>query len=160
MARHWWKWLLVLPIIALLAWGYDRTQMIAWVGGIDLEVEFVVTEADTGRPIPSARVEVQSEGGFYEEGEEPQPFDLVADADGVARKECRESMCFGKQSGLLFTNTFSVHLPWWRFQVSAADYQPTEWVELDVPDYSRRVQRSGPSKARLVVPVSLLKSPD
>src|SRR5262245_23622374 len=129
MARHWWKCLLPLPLVALLALGFDRLQMIAWVGSTDLEVEFAIPETGTGQPVPSASVEVESDGGFYEE-REPQQFELSADADGVARKECRDSMCFGDQSGLRFTDTFVVHLPWWRFRVSAAGYQPSEWVEL------------------------------
>ena len=157
MARRWRIRLLIAAIaLPLLVWGFDRVQTIYWVGSTDLEVEFVVTDAVTGGPIPGARVEVQSEGGFYEERDK-QEFALVAGADGVARKECRRSMCFGTQSGLRFTNTFVVHLPWWRYRVVADGYDPTEWADLDVLELRRQVRRAGPGKSNLVVPVSLHK---
>src|SRR5436190_1799331 len=65
---------------------------------------------DRGR---GARVEVQSEGGFYDERERRE-FVLIADDDGVARKDCRNSMCFGTQSRLRLTDTYVVHLPWFK----------------------------------------------
>jgi hypothetical protein len=158
MARRWWKWLLLAVFaLPLLVWGYDRLMIIYWVGGTDLEVEFAVAATSSGDPVPGVRVEVQSEGGFYEEGDK-QEFTLVAEADGVARKQCRNSMCFGTRSGLGFTDTYVVHLPWWRFRVTAAGYEPSDWVYLDVPEYVRQVQRAGPRRAKLVVPVSLRKS--
>jgi hypothetical protein len=140
--------------LPLLVWGCDRLSTFYWVGRTDLEVEFAVTDAATGGPVPGARVEVQSEGGFYEERDRRE-FALAADADGVARKECRRSMCFGERSGLGFTDTFMVHLPWWRYRGVAEGYDPTEWAHLAVPEQLGRVRRTGPDKARLVVPVSL-----
>src|SRR5215207_5993454 len=155
MARRWRNRLfLAAVVVPLLIWGYDRLQGIYWVGSTDLDVAFAVTDAGTGGPIPGARVEVQSEGGFYEERDE-QEFVLVANSDGVARKECRNSMCFGTQSGLRFTDTFVVHLPWWRFRVTADGYESGDWTEMDVPENVRRAQRSEPGKAKLVVPVTL-----
>jgi hypothetical protein len=155
MARRSLKWLLiVLFVVPLLVWGCDRLQTIYWVGSTDLEVKFAIINADTGDPIPGARVEVHSEGGFYEERGK-QEFDLVADASGVARKECRKSMCFGARSGLGFTDTFAVHLPWWRYRVSAEGFEPSEWAELDAPEFRRRARRVGPGEAILVVPESL-----
>ena len=158
MARRRWKWLLLVVLgVPLFAWGGDRLLTIYWVGKTDLEVEFDVTAVGAGDPLPGARVEVQSEGGFYEERDK-QEFVLETEAGGVARKECRGNMCFGTQSGLGFTDTFVVHLPWWQFRVTAPGYEPSEWVELDVPAYVRRVQRTGSHRARLVVLVSLQKS--
>jgi hypothetical protein len=157
MARRWWKRLLVAAVVLpLLVWGCDSVQTIYWVGSTDLEVEFAVTDSATGSTIPDARVEVQSEGGFYEERDK-QEFVLIAGADGVARKECHGSMCFGTQSGLRFTNTFVVHLPWWRYRVVAEGFDPTEWDNLDVLEQRRQVRRAGPGRAKLVVPVSLHK---
>jgi len=157
MARRWRTLLLIAAIVVpLLLWGYDRVQTIYWVGSTDLEVEFAITDAATGSPIPGSRIEVQSEGGFYEE-QDKQEFVLVAGAHGVARKECRGSMCFGTQSGLRFTNTFVVHLPWWRYRVVSEGYEPTEWTDVDVLELRRQVRRTSPGKAGLVVPVSLPK---
>ncbi|HLJ93851.1 MAG TPA: hypothetical protein VKU02_11750, partial [Gemmataceae bacterium] len=67
MARRWRIRPLVAAIaLPLLVWGFDRITMIYWVGSTDLEVVFAVTDAN-GHPIPGVRIEVQSEGGFYEE---------------------------------------------------------------------------------------------
>lgn len=159
MARRWWQWLLmVITALPVLAWGWDRVQMIDWVGRTDLEVVFMLTEVGSRTPIPGARVEVQSEGGFYEE-RDPQEFILAADADGVAHKECRHRMCFGTRSGLGFTDTFGVHLPWWRFRASAPGFEPSAWADLDVGEYQRRAHRTGPGKAQVVVPVVLHRRP-
>lgn len=68
-------------------------------------------------------------------------------------------MCMGTKSPLLFEDTYVVHLPWWRFQVAATGYAPSDWVELDVPHYIHQARRVGPGKAKLVVPVSLQKRP-
>jgi hypothetical protein len=157
MARRWWKRLLVAAVVLpLLVWGCDRFQTIYWVGSTDLEVEFAVTDAATGGPLPGSRVEVQSEGGFYAE-DFKQEFALTADAGGSARKECPRSMCFGTQSGLRFTDTFVVHLPFWRYRGVAEGYESSEWADLDVLELRRQVRRAGPGKAKLVVPVSLHK---
>src|SRR5262245_27701282 len=111
MERRRWTWLLILSAVRLHVWAYDRMAPGSWVVGTDLEVECVVTEAGSDRPIAGARVDVQSEGGFYEERDEKK-FVLTVDADGVARKVCHQSMCFGTSSGLGFSNSFAVHLPW------------------------------------------------
>jgi hypothetical protein len=151
MARHCWKWLLGIGLILLLVWGYDRVQRVLWVGHTDLLVEFVVVEAGSEQPIPGARIDVHSQGG-YDEREE-QKFHLLTDASGTVRKECRGCLCSGARSGLGFTDTYSVRLPWWHFQVSADGFEPTEWMELPVPEISRRVRRGQPDK--VVVRVSL-----
>jgi hypothetical protein len=156
MARR-WKWLILIVCgVPFLISGFDRLMTIHWVGGTDLDIDFTVTDAATGAPIPGARVQIQSEGGFYAE-DYKQEFVLVADAGGVASKECRRSMCFGTRSGLGFTDTFVVHLPWWRFRAVAEGYEPCDWVELDVPKYIRQARRAGPGRAKLIVPVSLHK---
>lgn len=150
-----WKWLLLIACaVPLLVWCCDRFQTIQWVGHTNLEIDFAVTDATTGSPIRGARVEVQSEGGFYEENFK-QDFVLTTDVGGNARRECRQSMCFGTESGLRFTDTFAVHLPYWRYRVVADGYEPIEWADLDVLELRRQVRRDGPGKAKLVVPVSL-----
>ena len=97
---------------------------------------------------------VHSEGGLYEE-REPRDFRLVAGPDGQASHLCRESMCFG--TGGLFTDSFAVHRPWWRFRVSAPGYEAMELADLDVPEYQRAAKRAGPHRAKLVVPICLRK---
>jgi hypothetical protein len=159
MARGWWKSLVIGGIaLPLFVWGCDRVQMMHWVGSTDLEVEFAITDAATGAQIPDARVEIkQAKGGFYEDRDEKE-FVLASGSDGLASRGGRESMCFGTRSGLGFTDTFVVHLPYWRFRVVAGGYESGEWTELDVPQYIRQARRAGPGKAKLVVPVSLHKN--
>lgn len=155
MARRWRKRLLIaITVPPLLVCCYDRLWMIAWVGDTNLEVAFAVTDAATGRPVLGASVDVQSDGGLYEERDK-QAFVLTAGDDSIARKECRNSMCFGTQSGLCFTDTFVVHSPLWQYRVKAVGYNSTEWDDLDVPALHRLVRRDGPNKVTLVVPVSL-----
>jgi hypothetical protein len=154
MARRWWIWLLAVGFIPLLVWGLDRHQKMRWVGNTDLEVEFVVTAAETGQPIPGARIDIISEGGLYEKRPE-RDFTLVADDGGKALEVCRRSMCFGTRSFLGFTDTFAVHLPRWLFRVSAPGFESTDWMDLDILELRKGVRRAGPGKARLLVPVAL-----
>jgi hypothetical protein len=149
MSRRRLKWLVIaVCAVSLLGLAYDRLWAIHWVGSTDLEVEFVVTEARSSAAIPGARVEIQSDGGFYEERDK-QEFALVTDLDGVARKVCVDSMCSGSRSGLGFTDTFAVHLPFWRFRVVADGYKPTVLGSLDVPEFQRQARRTSPHTANL-----------
>jgi hypothetical protein len=143
--------LLVLLVLA-------ASQKIHWVGSTDLAVEFVVTDAATGEPIPGAAVEIHSEGGFYEERER-RDFRVVASDDGRAAYLCRNSMCFGTSG--LFTDTYAVHVPWWRFRVSAPGYETTTptTTPTNLDESQRNAKEDGPRRAKLVVPVSLRKNP-
>jgi hypothetical protein len=159
MARRWWKWLVAAMLVPLLVWGFDRIQFVTWVGSTDLKIAFVVVTGNAEQPVAGARIEVQSEGGFYEEREK-QEFVLHTNTDGIAHKVCHSSMCFGARSGLGFTDTFAVHLPWWRFRVSAPGFSSSGWVDLDVSEFRRRARRSGPGKAELLVRISLREARD
>jgi hypothetical protein len=97
---------------------------------------------------------VHSEGGFYEERAK-QDFVLTADDQGLARKECRNSMSFGTRSALGFTNTFVVHLPFWWYRGMTDGFEPGEWSDIDQLPLRRQVQRAGPGRSTLVVPVLL-----
>jgi hypothetical protein len=152
-----WKSLAAIVVTTALAlWSYDRSVGIAWVGHTDLEVRFLVTDFTTGQPIPGGSIEIQSEGGFYAENDLSQ-FALVADEGGIASKICRESMCFGRRSGLRLTDTFAAHLPHWRFRAVAAGYEPSNPTELDVLEHRKRVHRTTATKdkATLDVPIVL-----
>ncbi len=127
---------------------------VVWVGHTDLNVEFVVTDAASGQPVPDAQIEIQSEGGFYED-KATQEFSLVTDGEGSAKKVCRNSMCFGRRSRLFLTNTFVVHLPWWHFRAVKEDFEPTQRIYLDVPDYIKQAHRTGSGTSKLVVLISL-----
>jgi hypothetical protein len=158
MARHWWIWLSLLACgLLVITCVYDRVELIAWVGATDLDVEFVITDADSGAPLPGARVEIHSEGGLLAHEESKGDFVLIVDEDGVAQKARPRCMCHGDRSGLGFTNSFAIHTPWWRFRAVAAGYETPEWAWLDSIDHSRQLQRLGPGRTKLVVPISLTK---
>jgi hypothetical protein len=156
MLARWRWWLFGLVAVPLAVWGYDRVQMMCWVGGTDLEIEFVVTDAATGKPVEGATITVHSEGGFYDEREE-KDFTLRTDRHGIARRVCHNSMCFGTQSALRFTDTYVVHLPWWYVWTSAPGYEKSSLLYLDTSEHGQRVQRVGAGAARVGVSISLRK---
>jgi hypothetical protein len=148
-------WLILGAIlIALGLLLIPAMQTVAWVGHTNLEVEFVVTDADTGQPIKGATIHVQAEEGGFCEEREKQQFSLVTNEEGTAKRLCKHCMCFGTSGWNI--DTFAVHLPWWFYRVTAESYAPTELTELDVPENVHQVQRTKPA-AKLVVPISLVK---
>jgi hypothetical protein len=90
----------------MLALSYDRILFSYWDGSTDLKVEFLVTDASSGHPIPAALIEVQQE---QIDGKEiPEQYILAADASGSARTMRHGIFCCGAQSGLRLTNSYSV----------------------------------------------------
>lgn len=158
-----WRWpCLAVAAVALGVWGYDRTTRIFWLGHTDLEVEFVVADADTGEPVEGADVVVESVGGWYADEDQRRDaggFVLRTSAGGSARRSCRDSWVIGADSGLGFSASRSVRLPRWWFRVSAPGYLATESSPLDEPEYRRAVQRMEPRADRLEVRVRLQRRP-
>jgi hypothetical protein len=152
MIRRRWKWLLVVVLVPLIFWGCERGVTTHWAGETDLEVGIAVRDADSNRPIAGARVEVHSAGAG--ENQEEEEVALVTNEDGMARNEYPNTRCFGTQSALLFTDTFVVYLPCWRYRVSASGYEPSEWLELD-RQLQYQARRVGGRKSRLIIPVML-----
>jgi hypothetical protein len=140
-----------LAFLFLVAIFLPPRRSIAWVGSTDLDVEFVISDADTGRPIAGAAVDIEQEEGGFCSDKDAKQFRLVTGPDGTAthRLGC---MSFGITS--TWKDSFSVHLPHWTFVVSADGYRPSEPVELDQPLYERQVERRQGS-ARLRVPVTI-----
>jgi hypothetical protein len=129
-------------------------QKVYWVGFTDVEITFVVIDADTGQPIPGATVQVHSEGGFCED-QEVKDFRLTTDPEGVAARRCRECMSFGRANPLLpYRNTFGVHLPLWEFGVSAPGYASSgkAWVG----DYGPARRRKADAALAINVPLHRL----
>lgn len=131
-----------IPIAAaLLIIAYDRIAMVWWVGSTDLQVDFEVVEEGTGEPIEGATIRIeQSEGGFCEDRSAAE-FELVTDAAGRASRSCRRCMCFGTESGLRFTDTFSSHLPKWRVAISAPGHSDSISKLGDSPEHSKSIRR-------------------
>jgi hypothetical protein len=141
-----------------MVWFYDRSVVECWVGSADLEIEFAVADSTTGHPIKHATVAIRSEGGFHREAANERTlktFDLVTDGEGIARTVCHETMSFGTQSNLRFTDTYHVHLPWWQFGVSAAHYESSGAIDLETHEYDQQVKHVGFQKAKLTIRVTL-----
>jgi hypothetical protein len=153
MVRQWWG-VLAIALIPLLVWGFDRLPIMHWLGHTDLTVEFMIASQDTGQPIPGARIDIRQ----YDP-EDKEDFVLHADLNGMAGCECPNSTCFGTRSALGFTDSFTVRLPYWCFRVSASGFESSNWIDFHVEELHRRVQRVGPGKTKLVVPVSLPTKP-
>lgn len=148
MARRWWRRPLIMGVVlTLLMSGYECVTMIWWAGETDLEIEFVVTDAATGRPVSGAEVEIQGE---------PGPDALVTNEVGMVRLVW-PCPCGGTRSGLQLIDTFSVRLPAWQYRVVHAGYEPSEWANLATRGSDQRMQRTGLGKSKLVVAVSLLR---
>jgi hypothetical protein len=146
-----------LTAIAVAVWLYDAAMYTAWVGHTDLQVEFVATDVVTNQPIEGAKIEIQSEGGFFRERNVKQ-FTLVTDGNGSATSICHDSMCFGTRSGFgWMRDSFAVHLPEWRADATAPGYGSSETIEIETLENRRKIERLRPG-ARLVVPISLHRS--
>lgn len=122
--KRYWAWLLVLALV-LAAIGLFFTPVLAWVGGTDLEVVFVVVDDESGEPIRGATVAVNSGGGFYLEEDQQrdrEPFALQADDKGEARRVCRQTRCVGRYGYWGLVDTFAVYVPEWQIEASAPGY--------------------------------------
>jgi hypothetical protein len=159
--RWWgcWAGLLGLGPIFLLVWWYDRSEVSSWIGHTDLEVQLTVTDASSCRPIPGARIEVESWGTMEEGDDEQRKFELHTDMHGVALKACGKARCSGESSRLRFTNSFSVYRPWWYFRVYADGYEPSDRVDLHLSGNLWKAERTGGGRSRLFVDVSLQRKP-
>ncbi len=129
-------------------------QCVKWVGRTDLEVCFIVTDAETGQQIPNATIQVRAEAGGFCDDCERRKFTVAADGIGCAKHSCTNCMCFGSRSA--FEETFVVHLPWWWFNAKATGYSDSEPEYLDLPGNIQRVQRGKPF-ATIVIPIRLHK---
>jgi hypothetical protein len=129
-----------------------------WVGNGDLEVEFVVVDADTGAPVEGAEVTVDAIGEWHagaDKEREAGGFTLRTDGSGSARRVCRDTKVVGEDSALGFTNHRSVYMPYWSFHVSAPSYLTSEAAILDQPEYRRAVRWVGHRAYKLEVRVRL-----
>src|SRR5262249_48273690 len=146
--KRFWLCLAPFVVIAVAILIYDSFR-IAWVGHTDLEIEFRIMSADTGESIEGAAIAVKQDAGGFCEDTSAREFELHTDQDGKAQRVAKSCMCFGTQSRLKFTDTYAVHLPSWRFRVSADGYRPSATQDLDVPEYIRKTKRAAPGTARL-----------
>lgn len=148
------KWLLFVAagVVGLVG---AFAQTIEWVGQTDVEVRFVVTNAEAGQPIPNAAVHITAaeSGGCCDDAPQPE-FTITTDQSGFAEYRATNCLCFGSKGP--FKDTFTSHLPQWSFHVTAAGFFATDPEYLSARENVSRVQRGG-SFATLSVPVRLRK---
>jgi len=119
-------------------------------------VQFIVVDAVTGKPIDAAEIDVvHVDVDFCREKE--KKFTLRTDKNGIASRMCHDDMICGTQSGLRFTDTYSVYEPSWVFKVAAPGYKTTELHNLldMLRESGQRAERVKVGTAKLVIPFSM-----
>jgi len=155
-------------VLALYAVGLALEPTVRWTGHVDLTIEFVVTDARTGKPVPGAELWIFDEGGrnaaglrMEETGIKGEQFTLRTDEHGIASRVSEQNRASGRSNRLMpFRDTFGFNVPTWHIlSARAPGYAPSEPVVLpDVPGASRS-GRIGANQARLVVPIELQPVP-
>jgi len=145
-------------VIVLFCLGL-RAQTIHWVGAQDLEITFLVTDAESDQPIKGAKIEVLRDEVNFCEKRETIPFHLDTDANGIAISFEKQCMCFGTEgwSWKGRIDTFGMHVPGWLLRVSAPGYKTTEPFWLHSEESIRNLDR-GTDFAKLKVPMKLQKA--
>jgi hypothetical protein len=136
-----------------------RRNRIYWVGQRDLELTFIVADAETDQPIKGAKIEVLDEETNLCERRGKPPFHFNTDANGIAISFHKQCMCFGTLgwSWRGRIDTFRIHIPGWVLRVSAPGYKTTEPFWLESEETFRNVDR-GTDFATLKIPVKLQKT--
>jgi hypothetical protein len=139
-------------LVALVTPAYHA---IAWRAYVDVEIEFVVTDAEIGKPIAGANVAILYEDVNLCADRGQAPFSLRTNAQGVARRSCKECPCSGTTGGP--RDAWGISIPAWLVQVTAPGYRPSALFPLETPQNGRRFQ-PGKDFVRLTVPVGLRRT--
>jgi hypothetical protein len=123
-------------------------------GHTEVEVEFLVSDAETGEPVPGATVEVSGPGLEAGEGSQEGEVRLVTDEGGMARRRCR---CTWYAERGWLKSSFVIILPGWLFRASAPGYEPTKEKQF-TEEQGRQTRRQDGGRA-FTVPVALHKLP-
>lgn len=144
------KWLLLFAALLFVVVSIGDINPMIWVGSADLEMEFVVTDGVTGTPLQGAQIEADyPEGGG-------EAFTLTTDTFGSATIKFANCTTAGKYSYFGLIDTWSLHLPGFRFRAAAETASPGDWQY--VQSYQSKVERIGPRQAWLVVPITVSRS--
>jgi len=114
---------IVLVAIALVTWGFTFGKTTYALASTKLEILFIVTDAETGEPIPLASVDLlveQHDKGFMQQA---QVITLVTDKDGKASYVRDNNSCEYIIRPFRKTVT-ALDLTWATVSVSANGYDP------------------------------------
>jgi hypothetical protein len=152
-----WPWIVGFagPLLCFVAW--EQLIITRWGGSKDLEVRFIVADAVTGKPVTAATIDVNATGGLFNEAP-TKPFQIQVDADGTARRVCRQMLTYGSESRLGFYSTYHVNRPWWTLRASAPGYQTSAEINLQEPRYSQQIEQASTSLNRLSISIALRKT--
>jgi hypothetical protein len=135
----------------------DRSVVTKGVGFTNLDVDFVVKDEITNEPVNLARIEIISDGGFYDGARNVTgKMDLEADATGLANRRLRGVMFTDSESRLGITRSYHVRIPYWRVRATATGYHDGPWIDL-TEQYTGKTQHEGPQFDRLTVRIPLKK---
>jgi hypothetical protein len=115
-------------------------------------------DEQTKQPVPEARIEVNSEGGFYDGADkEIGKFELKTDAAGTTHRQFRGAWFTDSSSRLGLTYTYNVRIPYWHVRANAVGYEESSWIWLP-EHYHGKVQHEGQQRDRLQVRIALKKA--
>lgn len=139
----WHSVLLKLAIVAGMVFVYDFFSFALgtyWVGFKDLEITFLVTNAETNLPIARAIIDVpESKRAFCDECNDA--FKLVTDVRGTAKRMCKNCMCFGSSGLPGRWNSFGTHVPSWVYHASAPGFHQSASLHLEQSEFRQTVVR-------------------
>ena len=119
---------LILCLICLIPYS----QKIYALGSQNLEMVFVVTDAETGEPIPNASIDLLMEAGAW--NKEVGVVHLVTDDKGTVRHVHENNSCEDVIRPFRKTVTL-IDLTWASVNVSATGYSPVEQMWLHTAKY-------------------------
>ena len=154
MWRRFGKWLLVISVVLIFCLIFEQSQKVAWVGKVDLEVEFFVTDSESNSPVPNSMIELRhSEPSTHMD--DADAIRIATDQSGMAVHKFQDIQNHGTYSRLKFTNTYGFSVPMGRFRATAQDHEPSAWRILNERNFLAQVQKSGVGLIRLTVRVPL-----
>jgi hypothetical protein len=121
---------LLLCLLCLIVYGHTTYAL----GSLNLEMEFLVADAETGEPIPKASIVLMAED-YKKKGLEQPVINLFTDDRGRARVVHENVSCEDVIRPFRKTITL-IDLTWASVNVSAKKYSPIEKMWLHTAKYA------------------------
>jgi hypothetical protein len=158
--RRWFQFrlrtlLIAVTVIPALIWACDRSGVSIGDGWLDVEMRYLVIDANTGQVVPHATVEL------IDDFKNPNPMQnritpLTTNANGMASRICHGAGCTWRRGMLGLSETFTAGCGVsWVLRISAAGHEPTDWFIPDGREFDWRSEYLGNHKARATISVPL-----